>query len=92
MKLRLNKNRPYGEVFGAELETPGARYQQDGHYFRLDGSLIGDPIEVEPETVTSTKPPKGSAEELAWIRQQLVIYNEPFTTLQAARKFLAGRE
>lgn len=92
MRLRLNRNRPYGEVCGGETEFPGARYVQDGHMFRLDGTLLGDPIEVDEETVTSAKPPKGSPAELAWIRQQLEIYNEPFTTLANARKFLAGKD
>jgi hypothetical protein len=79
-------------VFGGETEFPGVRYVQDGYMFRLDGSLLGDPVEVDAETLTTTKPPKGSVEELQWIRQQLEIYNEPFTNLTQARKFLAGKE
>lgn len=92
MKLRLNRNRPFAELFGAELEFPGAKYQQDGHFFRLDGSLLGEPIEVEADVVTSSKPLKGSQEELHWIKQQLAIYNEPYKTLPAARRFLDGKE
>jgi hypothetical protein len=92
VKLRLNKNRPYGELFGGEQEFPGAKFVQDNRYFRLDGTLIGDPIEVEPEVVTSTKPLKGTPEEVEWLQQQLSIYNEPFKSVAAARKFLAGKE
>lgn len=92
MKLRLNRNRPYGEMFGAELEFPGAKYTQDGHMFRLDGTLIGEPIEVDSDVVESSRPAKGTPAEAEWLKQQLAIYGEPFKTIPAARKFLAGRE
>jgi hypothetical protein len=40
VSAHLNPNHPYGEVYG----VPGVRFQQNGRYFRSDGTLLdGDP-------------------------------------------------
>ena len=72
---------------------PGVAFQQDGHYFDFHGLLIGDAIEVQTEEDNvSTRPAKGTAEEVGWLKTQLEIYGHPFTTVAQARKFLAGQE
>jgi hypothetical protein len=86
-QLRLNKNRPHATVYA----YPGVTWQQDGHYFDQHGHLIGDPIEVATEADNeSTRPARGSAEEVGWLKAQLEIYGHPFTTVAQARKFIAG--
>jgi hypothetical protein len=89
VQLRLNKNRPYGQVYA----MPGVTWQQDGRYFDFHGQLIGEYVEVASEEENiSTRPAKGSAEEVGWLKTQLEIYGHPFTTVAAARKFIAGQE
>jgi hypothetical protein len=86
-QLRLNKNRPHAHVYA----MPGVTFQQDMHYFDSHGQLIGEPIEVQTEDENvSTRPAKGTAEETGWLKNQLEIYGHPFTTVAAARKYLAG--
>jgi hypothetical protein len=88
-QLRLNRNRPFGSVYA----MPGVAFQQDGHHFDFHGHLIGDSIEVHSEDDNvSTRPAKGTAEEVGWLKTQLEIYGHPFTTVAQARKFLAGMD
>lgn len=40
MSTRLDRNKPFGEIFGTLPENPTAKYTQNGHYFAGDGSII----------------------------------------------------
>ncbi len=53
--MKLNKDKPYGEIWGA-APVPGAVYTQDGQYFRRDGEpcvpvkapVVSTPVVPEP--------------------------------------------
>lgn len=94
----LNLHRPYATVY----EMPGVTYQQDGHFFRRDGSRVdGDVQEREGESDMTVKKltNNGMSEddlrrpENKALKAQLALYNEEFTTRKAALEFLEkGRE
>jgi hypothetical protein len=53
--MRLDFSRPYAEVIG----RPGIAFEQDGHNFRVDGSLVDETpmVAAAVPTVTPPAPP-----------------------------------
>lgn len=91
--MRLQTHRPYGQVFG----MPGVHFQQDGHWFRKDGSAITDaPVEsaVVADEAPDPAPPTpkniAPAEEKR-LRAQMDIYGEAWQGIAHARRFLEGK-
>ena len=81
--MRLDTSRPYATVYN----EPGIVYQQNGRYFRHDGSVVGDAA-PEPVVKSGGRP---TADEEARLKAQLEIYGEPWSGVRAARAFLEGK-
>ena len=45
--MRIDLSRPYGVIFG-EPPVPGAKYEQDGQYFRASGLAVDEPEPAAP--------------------------------------------
>jgi hypothetical protein len=43
--MRLDKTRNHAEVYG----LPGVKWEQDGSFFRHDGSMVDEPKRNEPD-------------------------------------------
>jgi hypothetical protein len=98
--VNFDPHQPHGIVIG----EPGVAFQQNGQWFRKDGS----PVESEPEpavAVTVDDPPDGRLRkdgmteddlrrpENQALKTQLDLYGEPWTTRKAAQAFLErGRQ
>lgn len=56
--VKLDKSRPYGELWGVMKECPGAKFAQDGKFFDAQGNLLGGEPEpeVEPEAPPAPEP------------------------------------
>lgn len=92
----LDFDQPYGTVY----DMPGVRYQQNGKWFRQNGTP------VDNESAEPTREPDRPSDKLdtrGWspddmrrpenkaLKAQMEVYGEEFTTPAAARSFLAGK-
>lgn len=57
MGKTLDRQKPFGEIYG---DSEGKRYEQDGEYFRGDGSLWGPPSPPAPEPEAKPVEPEAS--------------------------------
>jgi hypothetical protein len=89
----LNFHKPYATVY----EMPGVCYQQDGHFFRRDGSRVQGDVqerEGEDDMVVKKLSNNGMSEddlrrpENRALKAQLATYGEEWTTRKAAMEFL----
>ena len=97
--MRLDWHKPYGTV----MEWPGVRYQQDGHFFRQDGSpaypethepsvpMNADPVDIKPHSKGWPDDDLRRPENKA-LKAQLEVYGEEWSTRKAALEFLQGRQ
>ena len=90
----LDRNRAHAQVYG----EPGVFWQQDGRWFRFDGSPVDDaPL---PARVEAKEPAPAKITNNGWtaddlrrpenkaLKAQLDIYGIEWTTAKAAREFL----
>lgn len=55
-KMKLDKSKSYGEIMGA---TNGAKYEQNGNEFDVNGDLIKQVnVIIEPEKTSEIQPKK----------------------------------
>lgn len=93
MSGHFDETRPYGTVY----EMPGVRYQQNGQYFRSDGTPVANA--VEPHAAREDLPesyPRTGSDDLRLadnkrLKAQLDIYGEEWRGAAAARRFLEGK-
>lgn len=98
MSGHLDERRPYATVY----EMPGVTYQQDGHFFRRDGSRVEEEVqerEGEEDMTVRKLTNNGMSEddlrrpENRALKAQLAVYGQEWTTRKAALAFLEkGRE
>lgn len=86
---RLDETRAYGTVY----DVAGVRYEQDNRYFRANGTAVDEEPPAEAQSADPASrgwsPDDLRRPENKALKAQLDVYDEPWTTAQAARDFSA---